>query len=79
MSKGGVKKVTWQDARAMDADAEMVRAFENSTDGSEFLVINVTYGTVRELPEVIIVTTEESSDGTEEVSVIPEGWVLGIE
>jgi hypothetical protein len=79
MSKCRVGKITWFDAREMDAELETIEAIEKSKDGQEYLVIKETFGEIRELPNVYIITTEKDNTGTETITVIPKSWLVEVE
>jgi len=72
-------KVTWLDARELEADIDLLRTIDSSTDGEEFLVVNETYGIIKQLKKVILVTTEKCNTGEETITVIPKSWTVSIE
>ena len=73
-----MKKVEWLNARELTADVDMIKVINESYGGTEFLVINTTFGIVKELEDVIMVTTEKCSNGDETITVIPKSWILNI-
>ena len=48
------------------------------SQGQEYLAIKKTYGIIKELEYVILVITEDNSDGEREITIIPKAWVIDI-
>lgn len=76
-----MSKVTWLDAVqkkiTSEALTEIIKAKE-FISGKDMLAINTTYGMVHEFKEVVLIITEESTDGDTEVIIIPKDWVISI-
>ncbi len=74
-----VGKITWLDARELEANDYMLKSINSSTNGEEFLVVKETFGEIRILPHVYMVTTEKDNTGDETITVIPKSWMVEIE
>ena len=69
--------VEWYDAVERILSSEDYKRLLYST-GQEYLAIKKTYGIIKELEYVILVITEDNSDGEREVTIIPKAWVIDI-
>ncbi len=74
-----IQKITWLDARELEADTDMLKVISASTNGEEFLVVKETFGEIRELSNVYMITTEKDNLGDETITVIPKSWMVEIE
>lgn len=76
-----LKTVTWYDAIKRSVDSILLEEFFkvcSFSSGKDLLAVNTTYGKVKELKDVVIVITEESTDSDTDVVVIPKEWVISI-
>ena len=74
-----VSKITWLDAREIEATPELKSVMENLESGNELLVVKETYGEILDLEDVYLVTTEKDNTGHETITVIPKSWMVEIE
>ncbi|MCH7568426.1 MAG: hypothetical protein IIA87_03310 [Nanoarchaeota archaeon] len=79
INRKNIKAVTWCDAVTKKLPSEYFETLEATKSGANLLCINVTFGEVHELNDVVIIITEKSTVQDYEVTIVPKGWIIKIE
>ena len=66
-----IRKVTWLNACEITIDSEKDNLVDSLTSGKELLVVKETFGEVKILDDVVIITTEKDSDGNKTITIVP--------
>lgn len=71
-------KVIWYDAVQKTLPKEYIKTITKNTSGKDLLAINITYGKIIKLKDVIMVIHEESTEDDIDVTLIPISWIISI-